>query len=67
MTGAALGLQSIPFSIQSNPLQDIIKIGIIRLDTSHAPAFAKLFNSENTNPASPDLKWWRLIRMEARK
>ena len=49
-------MQSIPFSIQSNPLQDNIKIGIIGLDTSHAPAFAKLFNSENTNPALSGFK-----------
>lgn len=27
-----------------------IKIGIIGLDTSHAPAFTKLFNSENSKP-----------------
>ena len=51
MAGTVLGMQAIPFSMLSNPLQDKIKIGIIGLDTSHAPAFAKLFNSENTNPA----------------
>jgi predicted dehydrogenase len=51
MTGAVLGLQSLPFSVLSNPFQDKIRIGIIGLDTSHAPAFAKLFNAENTNPA----------------
>ena len=56
MAGAVLGLQTIPFSILSNPLQDKIRIGIIGLDTSHAPAFAKLFNAENTNPALSGFK-----------
>ena len=47
--GAVLGIahSSIAFAIQSTP----IKIGIIGLDTSHAPAFAKIFNTENVNPA----------------
>lgn len=56
MTGAVLGLQSLPFSVLSNPFQDKIRIGIIGLDTSHAPAFAKLFNAENTNPALAGFK-----------
>lgn len=51
MTGAALGLASLPFPIYSQSLEEKIKIGIIGLDTSHAPAFAKLFNAENSNPA----------------
>jgi predicted dehydrogenase len=47
--GTALGITTSPsaFGIQSTP----IKIGIIGLDTSHAPAFAKIFNTENANPA----------------
>lgn len=56
MTGTLLGLQTIPFSTLSNPFQDNIKIGIIGLDTSHAPAFAKLFNADNTNPALTGFK-----------
>jgi len=56
MAGAVLGLPSLPFSALSNPFQDNIRIGIIGLDTSHAPAFAKLFNAENTNPALTGFK-----------
>ena len=56
LAGAALSLQSLPISVLSNPFEDKIKIGIIGLDTSHAPAFAKLFNAENTNPALTGFK-----------
>lgn len=56
LTGTLLGLQTLPFSALSNPFQDNIKIGIIGLDTSHAPAFAKLFNADNTNPALTGFK-----------
>jgi len=56
LAGAALGLQALPFSVQSHPWQDHIKIGIIGLDTSHAPAFAKLFNSENPKPSLSGFK-----------
>lgn len=47
--GTALGIATSPFAfaIQSSP----IKIGIVGLDTSHAPAFTKIFNTENANPA----------------
>ncbi|GAA0877205.1 Gfo/Idh/MocA family oxidoreductase [Algoriphagus jejuensis] len=34
----------------ANQPNDPIKIGIIGLDTSHAPAFTKLFNSESPKP-----------------
>lgn len=46
MTGTALGIanSSLVMGMQSAP----IKIGIIGLDTSHAPAFTKIFNIENT-------------------
>lgn len=48
--GAAAGLSSLPFSLLANSQADPIKIGIIGLDTSHSPAFAKLFNAENPKP-----------------
>jgi predicted dehydrogenase len=48
--GAAASLSSLPFSLLAHPLADPIKIGIIGLDTSHAPAFTKLFNAENPKP-----------------
>jgi predicted dehydrogenase len=32
-------------SVKSHPIKDEIKVGIIGLDTSHSPAFAKLFNA----------------------
>ncbi len=51
MSGVALGLASMPFSTYSGSIEEKIRIGIIGLDTSHAPAFAKLFNAENTDPA----------------
>lgn len=47
---AALGLNSIPFALGSMPQNAPIKIGIIGLDTSHSPAFTKLFNAENPRP-----------------
>src|SRR5688572_25291486 len=51
MTGAALALApSVVSGVQGSP----IKIGIIGLDTSHAPAFAKFFNTDKTKPS--DLK-----------
>ena len=48
--GAAASLNSLPFSLLGNTQFDPIKIGIIGLDTSHSPAFTKLFNAENPNP-----------------
>jgi predicted dehydrogenase len=56
MSGVALGLASMPFSLYAESIQENIKIGIIGLDTSHAPAFAKLFNAENSNPALKGFK-----------
>jgi predicted dehydrogenase len=56
MTGLALGLNSAPFAIQAQSLDDKIRIGIIGLDTSHAPAFTKLFNSENPLPSLAGFK-----------
>jgi predicted dehydrogenase len=48
--GAAASLSTLPFSVFANHKADPIKIGIIGLDTSHSPAFAKLFNGENPRP-----------------
>ncbi len=45
MAGTALGL-SFPSILKGHP-SSLIKIGIIGLDTSHAPAFAKIFNAED--------------------
>jgi predicted dehydrogenase len=45
--GTAVGLSSMPFSVFARSKSDPIKIGIIGLDTSHSPAFTKLFNAEN--------------------
>lgn len=56
--GAAASLSSLPFSLLGNAKADIIKIGIIGLDTSHAPAFTKLFNGENPKP---ELSGFRVV------
>lgn len=48
--GAAASLSTIPFSLFANSKDHPIKIGIIGLDTSHSPAFTKLFNAENPRP-----------------
>jgi predicted dehydrogenase len=48
--GAAASLSTLPFSLFANSKADPIKIGIIGLDTSHSPAFTKLFNAENPKP-----------------
>src|SRR5688572_30835583 len=47
-TGTALSMSGVlpSFASQSGP----IKIGIIGLDTSHSPAFTKIFNVENSKP-----------------
>lgn len=50
VSGIGASLVSIPFSAFSETQAEVIKIGIIGLDTSHAPAFAKLFNAENPKP-----------------
>lgn len=46
-TGTALGLTTMFPSFAS---QSVIKIGIIGLDTSHSPAFTKIFNVGNGKP-----------------
>ncbi len=48
--GAAASLSTLPFSLFANQKANPIKIGIIGLDTSHSPAFPKLFNAENPRP-----------------
>jgi predicted dehydrogenase len=48
--GAAASLSTLPFSLFANPKTNPIKIGIIGLDTSHSPAFTKLFNGQNPRP-----------------
>ncbi len=48
--GAVASLSTTPFSLLAEHQKNVIKIGIIGLDTSHAPAFAKLFNAENPRP-----------------
>lgn len=48
--GAASSLGTLPFSLFANSIVAPIKIGIIGLDTSHSPAFTKLFNAENPKP-----------------
>lgn len=48
--GSAASLSSLPFFLQANPKRELIKIGIIGLDTSHSPAFTNLFNDENPKP-----------------
>jgi predicted dehydrogenase len=45
--GATVSLSSLPLSLLANDQANPIKIGIIGLDTSHAPAFTNLFNAEN--------------------
>ena len=46
MAGAMLGLNSLPLGYNNEAADDLIRIGIIGLDTSHAPAFTEFFNSE---------------------
>lgn len=48
--GVVTGMGSLPISVFANTKANPIKIGIIGLDTSHSPAFTKLFNSENPKP-----------------
>ena len=48
--GAAASLSSLPFSLLGKTKAEPIRIGIIGLDTSHSPAFTKLFNAENPKP-----------------
>lgn len=49
--GAAAGLAgALPFSVFAEEKVAPIRIGIIGLDTSHSPAFTKLFNAESPKP-----------------
>ncbi|GMQ28636.1 Gfo/Idh/MocA family oxidoreductase [Algoriphagus confluentis] len=56
--GAAASLSSLPFSILGKTKAETIRIGIIGLDTSHSPAFTKLFNAENPKP---ELSGFRVV------
>jgi len=51
-----LGLQSVPFSLAARSNPSVIRIGIIGLDTSHAPAFTELFNAGNPEPGLTGFK-----------
>ena len=48
MAGLVLGSAPASIDFFSKPADDLIRIGIIGLDTSHSPAFAEYFNSGNT-------------------
>ena len=56
MAGAAIGLQSVSGRLFSKPAEDIIRIGIIGLDTSHSPAFTEFFNAVNPEPGLSGFK-----------
>ncbi len=48
--GAVVSISTLPFSLLGKSKADPIKIGIIGLDTSHSPAFTKLFNTSKPRP-----------------
>lgn len=50
MAGAVIGLKPFSSELFTTPQDEIIRIGIIGLDTSHSPAFTELFNDENPEP-----------------
>jgi predicted dehydrogenase len=56
LAGTAIGLLPFPLNILSNPAEDLIRIGIIGLDTSHSPAFTEFYNSDNTAGGIKGLK-----------
>ena len=56
MAGTILGLQPFHGHLFSKPAEEIIKIGIIGLDTSHSPAFAEFFNGGSTEPGLSGFK-----------
>jgi predicted dehydrogenase len=56
--GATASLSSLPFSLFANEKAEPIRIGIIGLDTSHSPAFTKLFNTESPKP---ELAGFRIV------
>ena len=59
MAGAGLVASGLSFgNISQNPVQIGRRVGIIGLDTSHAPAFVKSLNAEN---ASPDFGGYRIV------
>jgi predicted dehydrogenase len=48
LAGAFIGIGSLNQGFVPGKNDDLLKIGIIGLDTSHAPAFAEYFNAENS-------------------
>ncbi len=56
-SSAGIGLSTLP-SLSFIPRQQAVPVGIIGLDTSHSPAFTKIFNAEN--PA-PEVAGYRIV------
>ena len=56
IAGAAIGLHSMPVRLLSKSAEDVIRIGIIGLDTSHSPAFAEFFNGADQEPGLTGFK-----------
>ncbi len=56
LIGTSLSLGTIPFNLSAQSAESPIKIGIIGLDTSHAPAFTKLFNAPDPSPELAGMK-----------
>lgn len=56
-SGAGIGLSSLP-SFSFIPQQQTVPVGIIGLDTSHSPAFARILNADN--PA-PEVAGYRVV------
>jgi predicted dehydrogenase len=48
LAGAFLSMGTLGHGLVPGKSDDVLKIGIIGLDTSHAPAFAEYFNAENS-------------------
>ena len=46
----ASAIAALSFSFVLSAQEDVIKIGIIGLDTSHSTAFTQLLNSDEDNP-----------------
>lgn len=47
LAGALAGLRQVPLGNISKRKEEVVRIGIIGLDTSHSPEFTRFFNSEN--------------------
>ena len=63
MAGAGLMTSGLSFgNISRNPVQTGRRVGIIGLDTSHATAFTKAFNTENASPDFGGYKYRGFIR-----